>query len=269
MSVELVSSCKRLGLSSVDFWSFDSGEVDELISRSENPNGTMPSVLLITDDVEFRSKAVELWQADVTPPVVICVPSDLTPGGEIAWCDAVIVGPVSPENLATALLAAASAPSAVAFLPWGISLQAVQLANPNILPLHCSDDAAELAVMVGNALLRRTAVERQLTQERWAVRDSRRHAALGQFMIETRHSFNNALTTVLGTAELLLLLDSSKLEPEQREQVRTVHAMAMRLYQMIVRFSALEAEMKLAEVRSLPTATSNLEDRSPAAEVRQ
>jgi hypothetical protein len=43
----------------------------------------------------------------------------------------------------------------------------------------------------------------------------------------------------------------------------------MRLYQMIVRFSALEAEMKLAEVRSLPTATSNLEDRSPAAEVRQ
>ena len=222
----------------------------------QSPIGEAPqSVLLISDDAAFRSKVVELWQAEADAPLVICMPSDLTPAAEIAWCDAVILGPVKPEHLANALLAAAAAPAAVAFLPWGVSLQQVQLANPNVLPLHCSEDAIDLAVMIGNTLLRRTAIERKLSLAELNVRDCSRHAALGRFMIESRHSFNNALTTVLGTAELLLLLDSSKLDNEQRDQVRTVHAMAMRLYQMIVRFSALEAEMKLAEVKARTTHT--------------
>jgi len=238
--------------------------------QSENVNSAAPqTALLITDDADFRSNVVELWSTDAKPPLVICVPSEQSPGGEVAWCDAVIVGPVRPENLATALLAAASGPPAVAFLPWGVSLPQVQVANPNILPLHCSDDAVELAVLIGNALLRRTATERQLGREQSEVRDSRRYAALGRFMIESRHSFNNALTTVLGTAELLLLLDASKLDNDQREQVRTVHTMAMRLYQMIVRFSALEAEMKLAESKELSGDIQNFLTATPTTGARQ
>jgi signal transduction histidine kinase len=238
--------------------------------RNENSNNAAPqTALLITDDSDFRRNVVELWSIDGKPPLVVCVPSEQSPGGEVAWCDAVILGPVRPENLATALLATASGPPAVAFLPWGVSLPQVQAANPNILPLHSSDDAVELAVLIGNALLRRTAIERQLRQEQSEVRDSRRNAALGRFMIESRHSFNNALTTVLGTAELLLLLDASRLDDEQREQVRTVHAMAMRLYQMIVRFSALEAEMKLAESKVLSADMQNFLSAAPTTGARQ
>lgn len=208
------------------------------------------SVLLITDDVTFRCKVVQEWHQDAEPPLVICIPSDLTPNAQVTWCDLLILGPVQPERLADVLVAAGGAPAAVAFLPWGVSLQQVQLANPNILPLHCTDAAAEMAVLVGKALLRRTAVERRLMVAETTVRDCGLEAALGHFMLESRHSFNNALTTVLGTAELLLLLDSVKLGAEQREQIRTVHAMAMRLYQMMAQFSALEAQLKLTASRA-------------------
>ena len=238
--------------------------------RNDSPNNEAPqSVLLITDDVSFRCKVVESWQAEGTPPLVICLPSDLSPTAEIAWCDAVVVGPVRPDYLANALMAAAAAPAAVAFLPWGVSLQQGQLENPNLLPLHCCDDAPELAVMIGNVLLRRAAMARQLQLAESSARDCSRQAALGRFMIESRHSFNNALTTVLGTAELLLLLDSQKLDEEQREKVRTVHAMAMRLYQMIVRFSALEAEMKLAESKAYTAGPHGFLPPAERAEVQQ
>ena len=207
------------------------------------------SVLVITDDVSFRSKVVEAWQPEPSPPLVICLSSDMIPNAQLAWCDVVVLGPVQPETLGDVLVAAGGAPAAVAFLPWGVSLSQVHAANPNILPLHCSDDAAELAVSIGQVLLRRVAVERQLNVKESAAKESNVQAILGQFMVESRHSFNNALTSVLGTAELLLLLDAARLAPEQRDQIKTVHAMAMRLYQMMARFSALEAELKLSASR--------------------
>src|ERR1051326_3930255 len=71
-------------------------------------------------------------------------------------------------------------------------------------------------------------------------------AALGRYMLECRHNFNNALTSVLGTAELLA---ESALQPvdEVRDQVRTIHMMALRMQSLMQRFSAIEAEIKLAE----------------------
>jgi len=65
-------------------------------------------------------------------------------------------------------------------------------------------------------------------------------------MSEMRHSFNNALTSVLGNAELLML-QSAALEPAMREQLETLHAMTLRLHEMMQRFTSLELEMQCAE----------------------
>jgi hypothetical protein len=68
-------------------------------------------------------------------------------------------------------------------------------------------------------------------------------------MLEVRPSVNNALTSILGNADLLLL------EPEQvtgecRNQIRTVHAMALRLHEIMQRFSSLAAAMRAGEKES-------------------
>jgi hypothetical protein len=68
-------------------------------------------------------------------------------------------------------------------------------------------------------------------------------------MLDTRHSFNNALTSVLGNAELMLL-EPAALPTHVREQVDTIHSMALRLHEMMQRFSSLEIEMHFADRES-------------------
>ena len=65
-------------------------------------------------------------------------------------------------------------------------------------------------------------------------------------MLEMRHNLNNALTSVLGNSELILL-DSEPLSPALRMQVETIHNMGMRMNEIMQRFSSLQKEMELVE----------------------
>ncbi len=76
-----------------------------------------------------------------------------------------------------------------------------------------------------------------------------RDATLGRYMAEMRHALNNALTSVLGNAELLLL-EPGAMPPQMREQVATIHNMALRIHEIVQRFSSLEMEMNFEEKAS-------------------
>jgi signal transduction histidine kinase len=64
-----------------------------------------------------------------------------------------------------------------------------------------------------------------------------------------RHSLNNALTSIMGNSELLLL-EPGKLSADVREQVETIHSMSMRVHEILQRFTSLETEMQFAEKMS-------------------
>ncbi len=85
---------------------------------------------------------------------------------------------------------------------------------------------------------------RAFEAERLAA-ENRQFAALGRYMVEVRHSFNNAMTSLLGNAEMLLQ-EPSAFPARVLEQLQTIRAMALRLHQMMQRFSSLEAEMQTA-----------------------
>jgi signal transduction histidine kinase len=68
-------------------------------------------------------------------------------------------------------------------------------------------------------------------------------------MLEMRHSVNNALTTVLGNADLLLL-EPGQLSGLAREQIKTIHNMSLRLNEIFQRFSSLAAEIRELEKES-------------------
>ena len=82
--------------------------------------------------------------------------------------------------------------------------------------------------------------ERPITDDK----DAQRYLALGRFMAEMRHDMNNALTAVLGNSELLL--EERDVPAQAREQLASVHAMAMRIQDIMQQFAALDAEMRLA-----------------------
>jgi len=68
-------------------------------------------------------------------------------------------------------------------------------------------------------------------------------ATLGRYMVEMRHSVNNALTSVLGNAELLLL--EPGLPATVMAQADTIRNMALRLNEVFQRFSSIEKELSV------------------------
>ncbi len=65
-------------------------------------------------------------------------------------------------------------------------------------------------------------------------------------MLEMRHSLNNALTSVLGNSELLLL-EPGSLSANARSQIDTIRNMALRMHEILQRFSSLEKELSFVE----------------------
>ena len=71
-------------------------------------------------------------------------------------------------------------------------------------------------------------------------------AALGRYMLEVRHTLNNSLTSVLGNSELLLL-EPGSLSAGARSQIETVRNMAVRMHEILRRFSSIEKELNAVE----------------------
>ncbi len=73
-------------------------------------------------------------------------------------------------------------------------------------------------------------------------------ATLGRFMVEMRTNINNALTTVLGNAELLAR--EAGLPATAQTQADAICNMAMRLHEIFQRFSSIEKELRVGNRES-------------------
>ncbi len=77
-------------------------------------------------------------------------------------------------------------------------------------------------------------------------------------MIDMKHNVNNALTSLLGNAEFLLL-EPGQLSTQSLAQIKTIHTMALRINEIVQRFSSLASEIREAETASqTETETSDL-----------
>jgi signal transduction histidine kinase len=105
-----------------------------------------------------------------------------------------------------------------------------------------------LATVAGEILERMRAVAElsRLTEMSFQLE---RQAALGRYMVEARHNLNNALTSILGNCDLILL-DDEQLPSATKRQVETIRNMGMRLNEIMQRFSSLQKEMLLVEQQS-------------------
>ena len=86
-----------------------------------------------------------------------------------------------------------------------------------------------------------TILEHELSALRLLVE---RQAMLGRYMLEMRHNLNNALTSVLGNSDLLLL-EPGSFSAKTRAQIETIRNMTLRIHEIMQRFSSLEKEMSV------------------------
>jgi signal transduction histidine kinase len=211
---------------------------------------SLASVLIVSDDTEFARSVAARWHAERRLPDVTLTSSDVWHPANAAEHELVVVGPVAHGRLHSILSAlAVSVTAAVHVAADDKDAAQAQAQHPHLLVIQQRDGWADTLILVANEALRRAeAVHRAQRAERLAL-EGQGHAALGRYMLDMRPSVNNALTSVLGNADLLLL-DPEIAPSGCREQIETIHAMALRLHEIMQRFSSLAAEMRAGEKES-------------------
>jgi signal transduction histidine kinase len=204
-------------------------------------------VLIISDEPEFARTLIARWHSERHVPSFTQLGSELWNGAQSAAWDLAIVGPVQPVKLDAVLatLESALAPI-VCMVPDAESVPSVRAVHPRVSVLRRHDTWPDTVVLLSGEILRRFETGLRMQQAERTVALSERYATLGRYMLDMRHSFNNAMTSVLGNAELLLL-EPAALSAQVREQIETIRTMAMRMHEIMQRFSSLEAEMRFAE----------------------
>ncbi len=98
-----------------------------------------------------------------------------------------------------------------------------------------------LTGLLGREILRRRHSESRAREAETISANAHAEAILGRYIIEMRTNVNNALTTIMGNAELLVL--EPGLPATVQAQADTIRNMALRLHEVFQRFSSIEKEL--------------------------
>ena len=205
------------------------------------------SVLILTDETDFARLLTACWQAEKHAPGITVLGSDLWKDHEAVPHDLVVVGPLRDGKLSeilhslepgTALILCAPADSR--------ELNHLRAKYPRLVHVPLREDWTQTLLLVAGESLRRTEALRVARQAESKASRNEQYATLGRYMTDMKHSVNNALTSMIGNAELLLL-EPGQLSKQSLAQIKTIHSMALRINEIMQRFSSLANEMKDAE----------------------
>jgi len=206
------------------------------------------NAVIISDSADFGRTLMARWQAEREVPAFTLLSPECYCQARILRADLAVIAPMPQVRMGPVLRsAAASETMAVCVLNerWSGDSDWVRSIHRrcSMIPHHDRPDI--LVAFCAEVLARLASDERALEAERLAA-ENQHFATLGRYIAEVRHSFNNAMTSLLGNAELLLM-DSGAVPPRARDQLSTIRATAMRMNQVMLRFSSLESEMEVAE----------------------
>ena len=223
------------------------------------------NVLILTDETEFARLLTACWQAERQAPGITVLGSDVWKDHEVLPHDLVVVGPLLHGKLSDVLKALETAAAVILCAP-ADSRELAQLRSrhPRLVHIPLREDWTQTLLLVAGESLRRTEALRLARQAESKAVSNERDATLGRYMTDMKHSVSNALTSMLGNAELLLL-EPGQLSKESLAQIKTIHSMALRINEIMQRFSSLASEMREAENAS----QAETEDVSPSTSRRR
>ena len=211
----------------------------------------LSTVLIISNEAEFSHAITAHWQSEPSLPTFTLMSGDLCPGLDSEGFDVAVVGGLTTSALPPIIKALEACGKPVIFI------RTVDQPLPAPVNGKCrfmtltQDDGGWLDAVVHIVSESLQASEASARIQRLTQTNSQlaRDAALGRYILEMRHGLNNALTSVLGNSELLLLEPESlaPLAPPVRSQIDTIHNMALRIHEIMQRFSSLEKELNVAQ----------------------
>ncbi len=206
---------------------------------------SLTTVLLISADPDFASTVIGRWQSERIVPAFVSLGDATASDSILTTCDLAVIGPASTESLIPILrtLDGAGRP-AICLVPDSATASSLRQSGSRVIVLREHEGWADNLVALASELLRRLEAASRARRAEQSLAEAQMNSTLGRYMLDMRHSLNNALTSVLGNSELLLL-EPGALSADHRDQVTTIHTMALRIHEIVQRFTSLELEMKL------------------------
>lgn len=203
------------------------------------------TVLIISDDVDFSRRVTARWQMERHVPTFTLLSGGLWPRFAADVFDIAIVGDLRRELLSVVLEPLHSTTQPI-FCVCGdaATAQLVRERWPRITILRPSEHWLETLVLAASEAVHRSRAESRARSAELSCAALERQATLGRYMLEMRHNLNNALTSVLGNSDLLLL-EPGSLSAQTRAQIETIRNMTLRIHEIMQRFSSLEKEMNV------------------------
>lgn len=212
---------------------------------------TRTGILIISDEPEFARSVAASWQTARHAVEITVATGDVWHSSAAVGYGVVIVGPVRSGKSETILsaLGASSGTAIVSVVDDERTCALLQAEHPQLTFIAREGSWTSSLIAVSREALRRVeAADRAQRSERVAL-ENQSYATLGRYMLEVRPSINNALTSVLGNADLLLF-DPRLPSEDSRQQIRTIHTMALRLNEIMQRFGSLANEIRMNEKES-------------------
>ena len=204
-----------------------------------------PTVLIISDEVDFTRRVTARWQMERNVPTFTLLSGDLWPRFAVDVFDVAIVGELRRDLLSVVLEPLHSTGRPVFCVCQDAATgQLVHERWPRIALLRPSEHWLETLVLAASEAVHRSRAESRARSAEAACATLDRQATLGRYMLEMRHNLNNALTSVLGNSDLLLL-EPGSLSAQTRAQIETIRNMTLRIHEIMQRFSSLEKEMNV------------------------
>lgn len=204
-------------------------------------------VLILTDETEFANLLTACWQAERQTPGITVLGSEFWKEHESLPHDLVVVGPVKEGKLPGVLRSLEPASAVILCVPADSrELGQLRTRYPRLVHVPLREDWAQTLLLVAGESLRRSEAVKVARQAERRAANNEQHATLGRYMLDMKHNVNNALTSMLGNAELLLL-EPGQLSSQSLAQIKTIHSMALRINEIMQRFSSLASEMREAE----------------------
>ena len=206
-----------------------------------------PNVLVIADQGDFPQSLMSRWHSERTVPAFTVMNSEIAkvPSGQS--CDLILVGPVEPKRFLPVIdLVAAATQPVIVMTAEAINALHASRRSARLMVLRMHEGWTDLLILLASECLRRIDMTERLQRAEAVASDAAAQATLGRYMLDMRHSLNNAMTALLGNAELLLM-DPDAFTPEVRDQLNTIRSMSLRMNEILQRFSSIEAELTFAK----------------------
>jgi signal transduction histidine kinase len=212
-------------------------------------------VLIVSGDPEFNAALLRSWQvAGSVPEYQVVEP------GAPCECPASCVAVLDGAKLHSRF--SAEIPMVIT-VTGGELVPVIVEAGRRIVQLRRDTGWAEIAAALAlQCVLRQQALQRGDELEERLLK-TERFSALGRFIAGHQHDMANALTGLMGHAELLMT--EPGISHEVRQKMGTIHAMSLRLHDVLQKLSSLDRELRVAERQAMQ---KKLDEPSARAAVR-